>query len=74
MVRDYLKRLREQNGLTMNEIAEKLGVSKQYYFMIENGERQKSMDITLVIKLCDIFQVTPETILSYELSVMKGGN
>ena len=37
-----LKDLREQNNLTQKEVAEKLGINKNYISMIENGSRNPS--------------------------------
>ena len=50
----------------MQDVADKIGISRQYYQMIENGERQKKMDITLVKSIADIFGVTLETIINNE--------
>lgn len=65
-MREYLKRMREEKGLSMQDVADKIGISRQYYQMIENGERQKKMDITLVKSIADIFGVTLETIINNE--------
>ena len=46
-MREWLKKAREDSGLTMKTIADKLGVSESYYCAIENGTRQKKMDIVL---------------------------
>jgi putative transcriptional regulator len=56
-MRGYLKRLREKCGMTQQDVADKLGISYQYYSLIENGERQKNMDITLAAKIADVFGV-----------------
>lgn len=37
-----LKDLREKNNLTQKEVAEKLGINKNYVSMIENGSRNPS--------------------------------
>lgn len=65
-MREYLKELRLVNNLTMQDIADKIGITRQYYQQIEAGERQKKMDITLVKKLADIFDVSMERIASLE--------
>lgn len=66
-MREYLKSMREAQGLTLQDIADKIGISRQYYQLIESGERQKKMDITLVTKIAGIFNVSPETIIEYEI-------
>ena len=65
-MRDYLKELRDQRGYTMQDIADKIGISKQYYSLIENGERQRKMDITLIQGLSRIFDIPLETIVCEE--------
>lgn len=65
-MRAYLKRLREEQGLTMQEVADRLGISKQYYSLIEGGERQRRMDITLIKGISDVLGVPLEQIVSEE--------
>lgn len=65
-MREWLKAQREEHGLTQARIAEKLGISEGYYSYIENGERQKRMDITLVTKLSDIFHLSIQQIVEFE--------
>ena len=36
----FLKIIREQKNMTQNEIATKSGISRQYYGLIETGERK----------------------------------
>ena len=36
----FLKNIREQKKMTQNEIATKSGISRQYYGLIETGERK----------------------------------
>ena len=36
----FLKNIREQKNMTQNEIATKSGISRQYYGLIEAGERK----------------------------------
>lgn len=69
-MREYLKRLREEKGLTAQELAEKLDISRQYYQMIENGERQRKMDITLVKGLSAALNVSLESIIKEESYIM----
>ena len=65
-MRDWLERARTEKGLTQAETAKKLGISENYYFRIEKGERQKKMDITLAAKLSVILDVPLEDIFAYE--------
>lgn len=70
-MREYLKKLREDKGLTLQNVADKIGISKQYYHLIENGERQRKMDITLVKSLSSVFEVPLETIINYEQNLKE---
>lgn len=50
-MRFWLKDAREKRGETMKSLAEKLNISESYYCSIENGTRQKRMDVSLASKL-----------------------
>ena len=70
-MRDYLKAMREDRGLSLQDMADKIGISRQYYQLIENGKRQKKMDITLVKSIATIFGVSLETIIENENAILK---
>ena len=65
-MREWLKKLRESEGLTQKQAAEKLNITESYYSYIEAGERQKQMDITLAQKISSAFHVTVEQIVEFE--------
>lgn len=65
-MREWLKNLRNEKGLTMKEMGTKLGISESYYCAIENGERQKKMDIVLVSGLSSALGVPVAKIMRYE--------
>ena len=65
-MRSWMKETRESKGMTMKEVGEKLGISESYYSMIERGERQQKLDITLVSKLSAIFEVSLQYIVEQE--------
>lgn len=69
-MREYLKKLRTDRGLTMQDVAERFGISKQYYEMIESGERQKRMDVTLLTKIAGLFEVSIESIVAEEQKLL----
>ena len=46
-MREWLKTMRTEQGMTMKDLSRKLGISESYYCAIENGERQKRMDLML---------------------------
>lgn len=66
MVREYLRELRKKAGMTQADVARKLNVGVTTYGMIESGERQKDMNISLVQKLSEIFGISIEDILKME--------
>lgn len=65
-MRDYLKELRESKGLSQQNVADSIGITRQYYQQIENGERQKNMDVSLVVQLSNLFGISPEAIINEE--------
>jgi len=40
-----LRAKREELGLRQEDMAQKLGISKSYYCMLENGERRLSLEL-----------------------------
>ena len=70
-MREYLKQLRIQKGMTMQDVADSFGISRQYYEMIESGDRQKKMDFTLVAKISTLFGISMEQIAEYEKRIMN---
>ena len=46
-MRNWLRELRMNKGYTMKDMGEKLGISESYYCAIENGDRQKKMDMLI---------------------------
>lgn len=70
-MRTYLKKLRKKAGLTQNDVAERIGVGASTYTMIELGERQKDMNLSLVEKLAEVFGVPVGDIIAEEVK-LKG--
>ena len=65
-MREYLKKCRENKGLTQLETAKKLDISESYYSLIESGERQPKMTIETAQKIAKIFEVPIEYIFEQE--------
>ena len=65
-MRLWLKEARTNKGLTMKDMASKLGISESYYCAIENGERQKNMDLTLVSGLSASLGISVSRIVKLE--------
>lgn len=70
-MREWLKDLREEKQFTQQNVADMLGISKQYYQLIEAHERQKKMDITLMTKLSEIFDVSFNEIIEQEKALTE---
>ncbi len=60
---EVLKCLREQYGYSINDMAERLGISKSYYFQIEQKKRRLHYEMAKKIAL--IFNLKPDD-LFYE--------
>lgn len=50
-MRTWLRSRREELGISAKQAAKKLDISESYYSLIERGERQKTLDFSLVVKL-----------------------
>ncbi|PEL12697.1 helix-turn-helix transcriptional regulator [Bacillus sp. AFS017336] len=50
-MREWLVRARQQKKLTHEQVANEVGISRQYYSMIENGERSPSVNVSKKIAL-----------------------
>ena len=73
-MREYLKHLREAKGLTMQELSKKLGITRQYYQMIESGGRQRKMDIPIITGISKALNVPVEYIVNEENKIMDDDN
>ena len=68
-MRTYLKKLRMQKKISQCELSEKLGISQNYYSAIENGERQKDLDLSIATKLSEVFGVSIDWIAEQEQKI-----
>lgn len=71
-MRDWLLSARQKSGMTQREVADKLELSESYYSYIENGERQKKMDMALVSKFSVVFGIPLSEIVEMEQKWLKG--
>lgn len=67
-MRDWLLNARKEKGLTQLDVAKRLDISEAYFNYIENGERQKKMDIALASKLSVILDIPLAEIIEFEKS------
>ena len=65
-MREWLKNLRTEKNLTMKDLGRKLGISESYYCEIENGNRQKKMDVTLIAGLSNALNIPMAVIVQKE--------
>jgi transcriptional regulator with XRE-family HTH domain len=61
-----LKEFRIAQNLSQIDIANAIGVSQQYYSLIESGKRLDSLTVEIVSKLANILNVSIEEIFYYE--------
>lgn len=65
-MREWLRNLRIEKKYTQKELGAKLGISESYYCAIENGDRQKNMDMLLVSGLSTALGVSVSKIVKLE--------
>ena len=65
-MRQWMVDARLAKGLTQAQAAKLLQITESYYCYIENGERQKKMDITLVARLSEVLGVPLNEIVAME--------
>ena len=65
-MREYLQSLRTEMNLSQQTVADKIDKSRQYYSLIENGERQQSMDISILTGLSKVFSIPIEKLVELE--------
>lgn len=57
---EKLKKLREENNLTYQDMADRIGICKAYYWQLENGNRNLYYD--LAKKIAQVFDLKPDEI------------
>ena len=55
MLRIWLKEIREKKGINQQQLAEIVGTSREYITMIENGQRNPSVNVAK--KIAEIFNI-----------------
>ncbi len=71
MLKDNIKELRTEQGLTQTALAEKIGVSQGAVFFWEKGINEPTAGY--LIKLAEIFNVSVDELLSFEGAKEKTG-
>ena len=57
---EKLKRLREKQNYTYQDMADKLGICKSYYWQLENGNR--NLYYELAKRIAKVFNLKPDDI------------
>ena len=65
-MRNYLKSLRENNGLSQQNVENITGIKQQYYSLIETGERQQDMSLSVMEKLSSALNVSLDEFIKME--------
>ena len=72
-MREWLKEARVKNGLTLKEMGDELSISESYYCNIERGNKQKDMDLSLVVGISNVLGVPLKKILIEEEKLRSKG-
>ena len=67
-MRKWLKAKRIELKKTQQNVADEIGVTKQYYSLIESGQRQKNMSTGIIMSLANCFGMSPVEIVNIETS------
>ncbi|EAD3672170.1 MULTISPECIES: helix-turn-helix domain-containing protein [Listeria] len=55
-----LKKVRLDKGMSCADVASKIGITKNYYWMIERGER--NLSYSLAVEIAKVFEMQPDEI------------
>lgn len=72
-MRQYLRELRKKRNLTQQNVADDLKMTKAFYGMIEMGDRQKDMDLSIAVGLAKVFEVSIDYIIAEEEKLKNCG-
>lgn len=70
-MRNYLKTLRTKNAVSQKDLADALGITQAYYSHIEAGTRQNTIDLSLLAKIADYFNVPVQQLVEQELALVN---
>lgn len=65
-MRNYLKIFRSEKNISQGELADRIGISQNYYCYIENGERQQNISLELLQKLSKALEIPLEELIRQE--------
>ena len=61
-----IREARREAGMTQKELADAIGVTEAYYCMIEGGDRQKKLDLTLALRLGNVLGLPIDEVAKFE--------
>lgn len=53
----FIKEGRERRDMYQAEVAALIGVSQPYYSMIEQGNKDRNVDLVLALKICQVLRL-----------------
>lgn len=65
-MRIWLKELRIAKSMTQDDVAKELEMSLQSYNYIENGKRQADLNMSLMLKIAELFNITLDQLVEME--------
>ncbi len=65
-MRGYLKKMRNEVKLSQQAIADRIGISQNYYCYIESGERQQDISLGLLQKLSSALEIPLDDLIQAE--------
>ena len=72
--RVYLIDLRNKKGLTQLDISKSMGISESYYNLIEQGQRQKNMNIAILYGRSKALKGSVNTLVDKEINFARKGD
>lgn len=65
-MRVYMAEKRKESNKSQQQVANILGISRQYYSAIEKGERQKKINVDLLCRIADAINVPVDELITEE--------
>ena len=53
----FIREARKRKDLLQTEVAQLVGIPQSYYSVIENGAKDRNVDLVLAIKICQVLEV-----------------
>lgn len=72
--REWLRKMRKDRDWTQQELSKKLGISQQYYCLIESGKRQGNIDLKILLGLSAAFGCHINEILEREFQYKQNSS